>query len=513
MKKNKILSIENQYGKNRLNLQVDFLKELEKDKWDVRSLGIPYNQHRADYSISFEHIPSNYRNMVKSYVQQRVIERDSITWQTAKQDVLGITNFFSFLNIAHPEWTDLTELTRGDIDSYYSYLKSNPMGGSSPSQYRGQDPTNSYICTKIASLETFLYYMQRYDWKEAPTKPVRSLIYQEDRPKLPVKKENQFSFMSDFVWDQINENISKIDSQYVPIVMLMERTGLHLVEILSLLVDCLKSGPDGNWLISERTRMKQIPISQEIADLIKNQQQFINEMFPNEMNPNKLLFLRYKGKTKFRGQPYNQQSMIRQLKTFAIQNNIKDENGNVFNFCSLSFRHRFGVKQIMNGMTIVDLQKVTGHVTPVMPVMYAKINDFTIQNHFEKITSFNGVYLHPISGHPENTTMSEQAYKNQVPLDWLKRNMNEIRLEQGYCVKSPRTHCQYLNQASEPPCIIFKCLSFYVDQTFSDYYDTEIEKMENVVNEALKQGKHRYSELVKAKMDKFVEIRTAGGWT
>lgn len=54
--------------------------------------------------------------------------------------------------------------------------------------------------------------MQRYDWKEAPIKPVRSLIYQEDRPKLPIKKENEFNYMSDFVWDQINENISKIES-------------------------------------------------------------------------------------------------------------------------------------------------------------------------------------------------------------------------------------------------------------------------------------------------------------
>lgn len=313
--------------------------------------------------------------------------------------------------------------------------------------------------------------------------------------------------MSDFVWDQINEHISKMDPQYIPIVILMERTGLQLVEILSLELDCLKSGLDGNWLISQRTRVKQIPISDEIADLIKKQQQLINSMFPNEENPNNFLFLRYKGKINFRGKPYNQQSIIRQLKFFAIENNIKDENGSVFNFSSISFRHRFGIKQIMNGMTIVDVQKLTGHVTPVMPVMYAKINDYTIQNDFEKISSLKGVHLHPITGSPENASLPEQAYKNQVHLDWLKRNLNEVRLEQGYCIKSPRIHCQYLNQAAEPPCIIFKCSSFYVDQTFAEYYDAEIERMENSINEAQKQGKNRYSELIKAKLDKFIEIR------
>lgn len=188
MKRNKILSVENQFGKNRLKLHAGYLDELKKDKWDVRLLGIPYNQHRADYTISFDSIPTQFRNLVKKYVQERVIEKDSITWQTAKQDFIGLANFFVFLNNIHPEWNNLNELTREDIKSYYSYLKNNPMGGSSPSQYRGKAPTDSYICTKVACLENFIYYMQRYDWREAPLKPARSLIYQEDRPKLPIKK-------------------------------------------------------------------------------------------------------------------------------------------------------------------------------------------------------------------------------------------------------------------------------------------------------------------------------------
>jgi hypothetical protein len=286
--------------------------------------------------------------------------------------------------------------------------------------------------------------MQRYDWEEAPLKPLRSLIYQEDRPKLPIRKENEYKYMSDYVWDQINEHISKMDSQYVPIVILMERTGLHLVEILSLKLDCLLSTPEGNWLISERTRLKQIPVSQEIADLIKDQQRAINEAFPREKNPYIFLFLRRKGKCNFRGKPFNQQSVIRQLKFFAIENNIREENG---------------------------------------------------------------VYLNPDTGHPQNTSLPEQAFKNQVQLDWLKRNLTEVRLEEGYCIKSPRTHCQYLNQAAEPSCMIFKCSSFYVDLSFSDYYEAEIEKMKYAINEAHKHGKIRYSELIKAIMDKFIEIR------
>lgn len=84
MKRSKILARENSYGKNKENLLPNYSNELEKDKWDVRNLGVPYNKTRGDYYLSFERIPSAYRPLVKKYVNTRLIETDSIQWNTAR---------------------------------------------------------------------------------------------------------------------------------------------------------------------------------------------------------------------------------------------------------------------------------------------------------------------------------------------------------------------------------------------------------------------------------------------
>lgn len=79
-------------------------------------------------------------------------------------------------------------MTRQDFIEYVDFLKRNPMGGKSPSQYHNQPPSDYGIWSMIANIENFITYLQRYGWEEAPLKPSRSLIYQEDRPKLEKKR-------------------------------------------------------------------------------------------------------------------------------------------------------------------------------------------------------------------------------------------------------------------------------------------------------------------------------------
>ncbi|MGO4274686.1 hypothetical protein AB4Z22_33430 [Paenibacillus sp. TAF58] len=87
--------------------------------------------------------------------------------------------------------------------------------------------------------------MQRYECEEAPSKPVRSIIFQEDRPKLKPREITDYKYDSDFIWKQIFDNISFMDPQYVTILMLMEATGFHLIDVLNLRLNCLIDGEDG----------------------------------------------------------------------------------------------------------------------------------------------------------------------------------------------------------------------------------------------------------------------------
>lgn len=506
MKRNKILARDNQYGKNKASLLPSYREEIEKDKWDVRKLGIPYNKTRGDYFLSFEKIPTIFRRVVKKYVTSRLIETDSIQWNTARQDVHRLNVFLGFYVELHPEQRDLRNMTRSDFICYVEYLRNNPMGGSSPSQHRNQPPTDYYIWSMIANVENYISYMQRFEWEEAPIKPSRSLIHQEDRPKLEKKKISEYEYVDDNIWEQIISKLSELDSQYVPIVILMEATGFHLIDILNLKLDCLQERKDGYWIVSERNKIKSIPITEEIYNMVQAQQMFIKERFTSEQNSEKYLFLKYKGKCKDRGKPYLQPSLLRQLNAFAEKHQINDGKGNTFRFGSITFRHRFGVKKINDGASILDVQKLLSNVTPEMAVIYAKIHDHNLQVQLDHSYELGAVRLDPLTGEVIPTQIYDQAYENNVDIDWLKRNLGETRLEQGYCIKSPRTHCQYLSQSLEQPCMIFKCSSFYIDSTFIPYYEEQIQILQKQIEEGRQQGRSRYVEILQGKLDKYIEI-------
>lgn len=142
-----------------------------------------------------------------------------------------------------------------------------------------------------------------------------------------------------------------------------------------------------------------------------------------------------------------------------------------------------------------------------MAVIYAKIHDHNLQVIWEHSHEYGAVRLDPITGEVIQTKILDQAYENNVDIDWLKRNLTEIRLEQGYCIKSPRTHCQFLSQTHEQPCIMFKCSSFYIDSSFLPYYDQQISMINQQIEEGSMHGRSRLVEILKGKLEKFVEIR------
>jgi len=507
MKIGKILATENRFGKNKISLSSNYSIELEKDTWDVRNLGIPYNITRGDYFLSFTGVNENFRSLVKRYVIDRVINNDSIRWNTAILEVSRLRRFFDYLNIRYPNWNDLNKLSRDDIESYIEFIKTNSMGGNSKNQYKDKEPTDYFIWSMVSNLENFLYFIQRYEWMEAPVKPIRMLIYQEDRPKLKPRKISDYKYMTDNVWKQIVDNIEKLDTQYVPMILLMEATGFLLVDVLNLKIDCLIENTDGFWIISERLKLKKVPISDEIVDLVKAQIILVNEKFSREQNKERFLFLRYKGKKEWRGQPYLQLSIWRQLNSFSNKCNITDDEGNIFRFGSIAFRHHFGITQINNGASIPDVQRLLSNVTPEMAVIYAKINDYRQQLEWNKSIQMEAIRLDPISGEVLKSNIEDQAVNNGLKLDWLRKNLGDLRLDHGYCIKSIKTPCQYVNQIMEQPCVTFKCSSFYVDSTFKEYYEEQIIDLEKRIKECEKNGRSRLIEILEPKLKKYIEIK------
>ncbi|MNI34340.1 hypothetical protein D3C73_883290 [compost metagenome] len=164
----------NRYGhnKDRTNMQT-YREEILKDSWDDRNLGIPYNPTRAEYHLNFEKIDTVYKNLIKKYLQQRLFVQDSIKFSTARSELHTLVPFVKFIVFKYPKWTDLKNLNRNDIEEYLEQLKSTPMKGNRDSSFKERKPTNYNVWRMIGGLENFLYYIQRYEWPEAPDLPIR----------------------------------------------------------------------------------------------------------------------------------------------------------------------------------------------------------------------------------------------------------------------------------------------------------------------------------------------------
>ncbi|MBY3621305.1 MULTISPECIES: tyrosine-type recombinase/integrase [unclassified Paenibacillus] len=375
MKKNKILASMNRYGHNKdeANMEI-YREEIAKDRWDVRNLGIPFNTTRAEYFLTFEKIDITFRELIKKYIQHRLFVQDSIKFSTARSEVMTLVPFIKFIVLKNPHWVDLKSLTRNDICEYFESLKNSPMKGNKSSNYRVKKPTDYFIWRMIGGLENFLYYLQRYEWVEAPGVPIRKLIYQEDRPKLKPKNDEDYKHVSDYVWEQILANLDLLDDQYATILLLMEASGFRLIDILNSNQDCLIEINDQYWVRSGRKNSRyefpMVPIQKDLAELMKTYRNKVKELLGKD-HPNKLLFIRYKG-NKGVGKQILQLSFLRSLDRFAERANITDESGNVFHFTANGFKHRFGLKLMKAGLNMAQVHQMISNVTSEMPMIYAR---------------------------------------------------------------------------------------------------------------------------------------------
>lgn len=384
MKKNKILASMNRHGQNKVHTNMEaYREEIAKDIWDVRNLGIPYNKSRADYLIKFDKFDPIYRNLIKKYIQQRLFVQDSIKFATARGELITLVPFIKFLTLKYPGWTDFKLLSRNDIVEYLEHLRNTPMRGNRDSNYKGKEPTHYYLWRMIGGVENFLYYIQRYEWPEAPEAPIRKLIYQEDRPRLEPKNDEDYVYVTDYVWDQIYNNLESLEPQYVPILLLLESTGYRLVDILNLKQDSLIEISGEYWIRSERTNSRyqypMVPIRKELAELIKENIKKIQRKFPSENHEN-FMFLRYSG-TKGIGKPFLQLSILRSFDRFAERVNIIDDSGRRFHFKASAFKHRYGLKIMKAGLSMAQVHQLIANVTSEMPMIYArKILKDSLQN-------------------------------------------------------------------------------------------------------------------------------------
>lgn len=485
--------------------------EFSKDIWNFKKINIQFNQVSSNNTINFSYIPNVFRELAKKYIKERLLIHENLAGRTANDYVRMFNLFFSYTNEIHPEWKNLNFLQREDIFGFIERLRKTPNGGYSNARNSFNDSslTQERVSIIINHLELFLSYIQRFEWVEAPMYPYQKLIVPEDKIFInrSVNRKDTIKYIPDEVWSQVLDNIEFLPKQYIPILIVFEASGFRASDVLTLKMNCLENGENGWWLVGDQSKVKykshKVPISEEVAKTIITQQKYIKSISNDINNPQNYLFPTPSGVRV--GKPISPQTFSRNLNKFAENCEIRDKDGEIFHFKNHGFRHRYGVNLINNGMKLIHVQKLMAHASPEMTLVYAQIHDSTLRDEWEK-ARINGAIRLEESGAVVKADILSQAEENGIELKWIRHNLDSIRLDHGFCIKSPKLNCDFLNQSLDPPCIKNNCRSFHVDQTFLSYYEEQVLKMEEDIKIYTKMNRLRPVELISEKLKRYKQI-------
>ncbi|QHN03402.1 phage integrase family protein [Granulicella sp. WH15] len=309
--------------------------EQEKDIWDLRRVSMLHNPTLSPGPLNFLKIRQPWlRVAAKSHLAYSLPIYAEGTCRTRLQSLVC---FSEFLAAAKPQAT-ARSITRPLLLRYLSYLPSRVCTGARKNH--------------VINLRTFLEMAHRERW--LPVGPER-LIHDEEVPQ-PMK--HQPRYIPSTVLDQLNQHLHDLKPSWMRKVLILQECGMRISELLQLSLDCLSQDARGiyylRYLQGKVRRENAIPVSQEIAHVVQEQQASVRErhrdfylLFPSE-----------------RGRPIRQASFAQVINQLAYNHRITDANGNLFRFQSHQFRHTVGTRMINLGVPHHIIQRYLGTRAP-----------------------------------------------------------------------------------------------------------------------------------------------------
>ncbi len=433
-----------------LKTLIDIREEWEKDKWDVRNLekyGINYVKSSSTHYINLSKINNaKIKKEIKKYLKQKLIANNNFSWGSAINYVNYTAPFINYICELEPDWNELKDLKRKHIEKYLQYLNIYAKENCN----RKNSNKNQYVLMALRYVRAFLADIQMREYDFAPRISIKVLILPEDFPTIVKKSNDQIDYVPNYILEQLFKNINNLSKEYIPVVYVMFKTGLRISDALSLKQGCLVKLNNKFWLDTniEKTYIKghRIPIDDELANMLAVLIDTAKKNSNEDNNPEKYIFVRYKGSRK--GRPFGAGHIAQSLNLLAIDCNIIDESGNRFHFNNHAFRHTYAIKLLNNGVDIFTVQELLAHASPEMTMRYAKLLDDTKRKVFDKAVK-QGIF-----SFDESDKLKEEN-NGEIPSDiidmlYTNHKLNALDTPYGTCMQRKNGKCSY---AKQPPCL------------------------------------------------------------
>ena len=323
--------------------------EQDRDVWELDKFEFPLrsNPIKNVKTINFKGISQiTIRKEVKTvvFMHLKYMAIGSIT-----AEMVATKRFCRYLALRYPKIKSLLDLTRDIMENYLTYLQTE-------AKERKNYRSDLYGLRRV--IEDVGNHYDRQD--------IKNLFISTDFPSTP---RYLFKFYSDETVKKLNENIFQMDEQIARALILHQLLGTRISDTLTLKTDCLSIRENRYFIRIEQVKSITFEkaISDEIAQLIIKSIDYTEEHY----GKTKYIFVKKEDPLR----PFQYSMLQHRVMQMIRKNDIRDENGELLNFGTHTFRHCYGKK--LTEMHIDDwmIARLLGHKTLQSVHHYRKIGN------------------------------------------------------------------------------------------------------------------------------------------
>lgn len=348
-----------------LEMLMNFLKrneqqdEVEKDIWELENLGINVKQDvtRPCRTINFTKISQlDLREEVKKAVY---FQLKTESMGTVRKEMTAIRRFSQYLSEHYLEIKSCTDITREVFEEYLIYLKTENLRAK---QFHAELSRLRSILETIGNL---------YQYPQ-----LKKLILNRD---IPSGQKTEFKVYSDEELKRLNAFLVKMDEQTARLMIIHQMLGTRISDTLTLSVHCLTE-KDGECIIrikQMKTHAYEKIVNEELAALIKKAVQYTKEkfgeteyIFVNENNPET---------------PLQYATLRARVLRLIYNEDIRDDNGNLFGFGTHMYRHYYGVKLTEMHLDDWTIARLLGHSSVKNVKYYRRMSNQILADETRKV--------------------------------------------------------------------------------------------------------------------------------
>ena len=323
--------------------------EQERDVWELDKFEFPLrsNPIKNVKTINFKGISQiTIRKEVKTVIFMHL---KYMAIGSIMAEMVATKRFCRYLALRYPKIISLLDLTRDIMESYLIYLQTE-------AKERKNYRSDLYGLRRV--IEDVGNHYDRQD--------IKNLFISTDFPSTP---RYLFKFYSDETIKKLNENIFQMDEQIARALILHQLLGTRISDTLTLKTDCLSIRENRYFIRIEQVKSITFEkaISDEIAQLIIKSIDYTEEHY----GKTKYIFVKKEDPLR----PFQYSMLQHRVMQMIRKNDIRDENGELLNFGTHTFRHCYGKK--LTEMHIDDwmIARLLGHKTLLSVHHYRKIGN------------------------------------------------------------------------------------------------------------------------------------------